>query len=1078
MSTINALKLQVKEEDEDDSGCPIVDLQALPAEDETKDLHIALVDTVACRIPGQERLELLLELHIPRLCRPVLALFDSGAQVSMLSSDFEVGANLMKTPPLRLTGASGSRLLITGVCQELFLVAGRMFQHQFVLGHISFDAILGADFQQAHSLHVDWMKKGIRSQVDRDFFAPLIQNPHPTPRIALIEEELGREFDKVEDYLYYERSTLTKPPDTIISSDLSPEDQATLNALLSEFAPELGRSRGKFQSAQFAIELLQTKRIACSPRRESPPRQAHISRHLQEMLEDGIAVPSRSPFASPVTLVSKSDGSYRFCIDYRALNAITKRDSYPLPNQDDLLAAFSGFQYFAKLDLKSGYWQIPMVESDREKTAFVTQEGLFEFTVMPFGLCNAPAAFQRAMNESLAGLINRICFCYIDDLIIGGHTVEELTGNLQAVFQRLLREEGLALNLKKCRLGFTRLPFLGHIISAEGIEPDPGKVEAIRQVPSPKNTNELRRFLGLMGYYRRFIRDMSSIARPLELLLRKSQPWTWTDVHQEAFEKLKAALVDGTILLRPDYTRPFVIHTDASNVGLGAVLTQQLHGDGEQPLQFASRSLSPAEANYHAREKECLAVKWALRKFAPFVEGCPDLTVVTDHESLKWLMSQDKPTGKIARWVLELQATPLKIIHRPGSLNIVADTLSRAFPSTEVNVVTPCMPDEDLIRKQQADEWVKGEITAGRAWLEEGIAHSKVTIGPVERTVTLIPEGLRESTAERVHTQAGHFGINGTYDLLRRRYSWPKMRNTVKQVLAACRGCTNGKHRMGKAAGLMGNRQLEKFNQCAFLDLLGPLIRATAGKEHVLIIVDGFSRWVELTALASITSARVARAFDEEWCCRYGYPEVAVTDNGRQFTGSAFTDLCRDRGVRQAQIAPYHPQANLSERLIRDVKQCLRVLMEESGRQWVDLLQNVAFSLRCKVNASTGFAPSELILGMPLRLPGEPQARRAEQDAMAALAVSIPSARENDAKAITNRRLRYNAHRTDWEPAVGDLICVTDELRRHALEPLRRGPFRIEAKVGPASYRILDPLSGQSLVRHIHKLLPFKGEMV
>lgn len=1079
-SELNAVGVEYDIEEQEEEELPFAAIHLPAAKKDPDALPITCLIASMNQRSYWEQGDLLIELYVPRVDRPLLALFDSGARVSVLSEDFGKGATMIEVPPPLLKSASGDRMILSGVCQELFFIAGRTFNHQFIIGNIPFDAILGKDFQRNHGLHVDWVKSGIRSQKDWDFFVPIIHSPHSSSSIALLTgnpDAVEENPNEIEDQLFYERSVQQIPLEAIISGDLNPRDRASLLAVLSKFASEFTRTQGRFKTAQFTIELVGSKRPTSSPRRVSPPRQAHITKHLQEMLEDGIVVPSRSPFSSPVTLTPKSDGAYRFCIDYRVLNAITKKDAYPLPNQDDLLAALSRYRYFAKLDLKSGYWQIPIAPEDREKTAFVTQEGLFEFTVMPFGLCNAPAAFQRAMNAALAGLLNRVCFCYMDDLLIGGRMVEELAENLYLVLKRLLKEEGLAVNLKKCLVGFTRLPFLGHIVSADGLEPDPKKVQAVHGFPAPKNVWELRRFLGLAGYYRKFIPNMSSISRPLELLLRKDQLWTWTAIHQKAFEDLKSALAVSTLLSRPDYSLPFEIQTDASNVGLGAVLIQR-GPDGEKPLSFISRALSPAEGNYHAREKECLAIKWALRKFAPFVEGCSDLTVATDHESLKWLMTQDKPTGRLARWVLELQATPFKIVHRAGSLNVVADTLSRAVYDAPLCLMIPSEWTERLKTLQQSEEWIKEEIESGKACWEEGIACKKITIGPVERTVVLVPEALRKEAVEQVHIGAGHFGINGTYELIRRRYFWPGTRRFVRAVLSACQVCAVGKQRMGKAPGLMGHRQATRFNECVFLDLIGPLIRAPGGKEYVLIMVDGFTRWPELVALASTTSNRTVQVFDEAWCCRYGHPETVVTDNGPQFSGAAFGEFCLTKGSKHGLIAPYHPQANLAERIIRDVKQCLRILIAESGHTWAALLPHVSFSLRCKVNASTGFSPSELLLGLSLRLPSDPASIVHDSDPMDTLAAAIPSARDNDAKAIARRCQRYNAYRRDWSPKIGDLVFVSNDRRRHTLEPIRRGPFRVANKMSPLTYQVVEPVTGQALVRNVHHLVPFGEEMV
>ena len=393
--------------------------------------------------------------------------------------------------------------------------------------------------------------------------------------------------------------------------------------------------------------------------------------------------PSSSPWASPVVLVRKKDGSHRFCVDYRNLNAVTKRDRYPLPRVDDLLDQMQKSQYFTTLDLSSDYWQIRVHEKSREKTAFVTPQGQFEFLVMPFGLANAPSVFQRLMQKALAGLNPEggpdFVSVYIDDIIIFSETLEDHLRHLKMVIERL-QQCGLKLKPVKCHFCREEVEYLGHIITRHGLKTNPALVAAVREFPVPKNVQEVRRFLGMTSYYRRFIPLFSKVAQALHVLTRQNVKFHWDEECQRAFEALKRKLVEAPVLAYPSFTKDFMLETDASIEGLGAVLSQMQQDGYQHPIAFASRALSPSERNYSITELEMLAVVWALSHFHYYLYNqC--VTVYTDHSAVKAVLETPNPTAKHARWWMKVYGQgvrELKINYRPGKMNKNADALSRS----------------------------------------------------------------------------------------------------------------------------------------------------------------------------------------------------------------------------------------------------------------------------------------------------------------------------------------------------------------------------------------------------------------
>ena len=444
------------------------------------------------------------------------------------------------------------------------------------------------------------------------------------------------------------------------------------------------------------IKLTDDKPFKEPYRRISPAMIEEVREHIAEMLAAKAIRPSSSPFSSNVVIVRKKDGSIRFCIDFRKLNQRTIGDAYAIPRIEDSLHLLVGSKFFTKLDLKAGYWQVELKEEDKMKTAFqVGNIGFFECNRMPFGLCNAPATFQRLMERAMGEINLRDCLIYLDDIIIFSDTFEAHLERLEAVFQRL-HTYNLKLKASKCEFFKTEVTYLGHVVSEEGIKTDPEKIRALKDWPVPKSVKDVRKFLGFTGYYRRFIHGFSAIVRPLNDLLignstrkpsKKKAPFKWEAEQQQAFQTVIAKLSNPPVLAYANYKKPFKLHTDASTSGLGGVLYQQQDGIG-RIIAYASRSLKPAERNYPAHKLEFLALKWVITdKFHDDLYGA-SFEVVTDNNPLTYVLTSAKLDATGHRWVAALANYNFSLTYRSGKLNKDADGLSRLSEGSCQNVLS------------------------------------------------------------------------------------------------------------------------------------------------------------------------------------------------------------------------------------------------------------------------------------------------------------------------------------------------------------------------------------------------------
>ena len=595
-------------------------------------------------------------------------LIDTGATITILSTRIfrELRQNdteLLRDTNVQLKQADGTPITVLGSVTLQMKMGQSVHSTEFIVAEIQNDGILGMDvlLNAGSTIDCDNLKLSFHGETLQ--CTDIKGNAFTTNQIEVdtVPEVPGH----LQDLLQRAKSS--------VNDDAHPK----ISKLLSDYEDVFSKGDhdiGKTDRVKHSIHTTCPAPIRQCPRRPAIGERDEIDKQVKDMLDRGIITPSTSPWASPVVLANKKDGTKRFCIDYRKLNNFTVKDSFPLPRIDESIDSLSGAKYFCTLDLASGYWQVPLDDDAKLKSAFVVPGGLYQFEVMPFGLCNAPSTFERLMESILAGLQWKILVIYLDDIIVYGSTVDETLDRLEIVLQRL-RSAKLKLKPKKCHLFQTQVLYLGHVVSENGVHTDPEKTEKVNNWPQPKTPTEVRSFLGLASYYRRYIEGFSSIAKPLTALTEKDRNFNWTPECEEAFRLLKHKLVTAPILAYPQISEPFILDTDASNYAIGAVLSQNQDGD-ERVIAYASRTLSKPEQNYCVTRRELLAIVNFLKHFRHYLYG-QEVLVRTDHGALRWLLNFKNPEGQIARWLEVITQYRLTIKHRPGRVHSNADGLSR-----------------------------------------------------------------------------------------------------------------------------------------------------------------------------------------------------------------------------------------------------------------------------------------------------------------------------------------------------------------------------------------------------------------
>jgi hypothetical protein len=682
-----------------------------------------------------------------------------------------------------------------------------------------------------------------------------------------------------------------------------------------------------------------------------------------------------------------------------------------------------------------GYHQIELEEKDREKTAFSTKQGHWEYRRLPFGLKTAPATFQRMVNSVLSGLTGSRCFVFLDDIVLYARSLVEHETKLREILARL-RKFNLKLQPEKCEFLRKEVTYLGHVIAEDGVKPDPTKIRVIENFPTPANEKKLRTFLGMASYYRKFIKDFSKIASPLHRLLKKGAKFEWAEAQEHAFQNLKSKLITQPILQYPDFSREFVLTTDASNDGLGAILSQGDVGK-DLPIAYASRSLNNAERNYSTSEKELLAIVWSMKYFRPYLYG-RKFKVVTDHKPLTWIMNVKDPGSRLLRWRIQLDEYDYEIVYKKGSLNTNADALSRIAN----------------LRKEGPKEGALDEETKKQILYEFHDA----------------PLG-------------GHRGMNKTYKAIRSRCTWPNMRQEIEEYIKTCQSCqTNKLLKPRKKAPMEITTAEFPFDKCC-LDIVGPLPETENGNKYILTFQDDLSKYVIGIPIRQQDAEAIAREFVSHVILKHGAPRTVLTDQGANFLSDVFRNICKLLRIKKIQSTAFHPESNGGlERSHRVLAEFLRHYIKEDQTNWDEWVQFAMFTYNTTEHTAMGYTPFELVFGhkstLPSALKDTPGPQYNYDDYASELKSRLQTAhqmaKDNLISSKTKSKEYYDQKTETFAFHVGDKVLLYDET-------VRRGRSKKLSSqwIGPYEVVTVDKVNatikrGRRIQKvHVNRLKPF-----
>ena len=891
------------------------------------------------------------------------AMIDSGSEINCVSEELYLtqfkdvlGIMVLPVTNVFLKLATGKRSKRIGLRLQVELVIQQVeipFEC-FVVPDLVFPIIIGSEFGYKYGGHLQWNKKIFQFNFQGEIFnCPFIINPsyginfirkqEPTP--VSLQSVLTEKLGNMEECKRNRLINVMLPYSSIFEDRLGLTNKYEHRILMSNETPFVKRS----YPISFAL-------------------RSKVDLEIKRMEDLGVIRREASPYSSPMTVVKKKDDTVRICLDARYLNASMVNDIESPPPMDELIQKFHGKKFLTIIDLKSSYWQIPLAPESHKYTAFLYNSRSYVYLVLPFGLKTAVGSFSRAMDQILGPEVREFVTNYVDDLLVASTDFDSHVQHLKIVFSRL-QEANITINLKKTEFFKPQVKFLGFILSEKGILPDPEKIEAINKFPTPRKQKDIRAFLGACNFYRRFQKQFSSVARVLQDLLRKDVPWRWGLQEQNAFDKLKEFFLSCVMLSHPDPKLSFILQTDSSDLGLGGVLYQVNHLGEELVITFISRSFQGPELRYTTTEKELLAVIHCLKKVKLYLLG-RKFVIKTDHQALQFLKPHNALSDRLIRWMLYLQNFDFEFVHVKGVDNHIPDLLSRKPFDQDVTLdkktkefVVALLPidNKDTVEKklkqigplQIADPFfskVINEKTNGYSQ-ENGILY-RVKIHPDSKVICL-PFELLDQIVLYLHQELGHAGTGKTYSVLQCYFYRKNLYKEVKRIVRCCDLCQKSKYPNRNFSGPMNPIIPEGIGALVAVDFFGPLPASTFGVTYIFVVLDTFSKFVQLYPLRRATTNAAAKKlldYNQKLTIK-----TVLADHGSQFKSARWHDILNKNNIRSTLTSVNHPASNPAERVMREIGRFLRAYCYKHHQGWYKLVPDLEDCLNSIPHDSTGF---------------------------------------------------------------------------------------------------------------------------